>query len=107
MKNRIKGISEPRETTLAQDLLALVRYALRSRSGMVIIGGSLVGGALFLGWDWLVAAGLASVALGVLPCAAGLCMNRTGGKSCSSTTDDSGNTNASKQAERSIDAKKR
>lgn len=36
-----------------------------------------VGGGLFLGWDWLAAAGLSSVVIGLLPCAAmcaaGLC----------------------------------
>ena len=37
-------------------------------------------GALVLGWDWLVAAGVASIILAVAPClvmcALGLCMNR-------------------------------
>ena len=33
--------------------------------GVAVAGG---GGALFFGWDWLVAAGLASIIIGVLPC---------------------------------------
>ncbi|WP_018991674.1 hypothetical protein [Aromatoleum toluclasticum] len=41
-----------------------------------------VGGGLFLGWDWLAAAGLTSVVVGLLPCAAmcaaGLCAGRHG-----------------------------
>lgn len=41
-----------------------------------------VGGGLFLGWDWLAAAGFGSVLLGLLPCAAmcaaGLCAGRHG-----------------------------
>ncbi len=45
--------------------------------GAAILGG---GGALVLGWDWLVAAGLASIIIAVAPClvmcALGLCMNR-------------------------------
>jgi hypothetical protein len=49
--------------------------------GAIGVGG---GGALFFGWDWLVAAGLAAVIIGVLPCLAmcalGLCMSRMGKK---------------------------
>ena len=45
--------------------------------GVALVGGT---GALVLGWDWLVAAGLASIILAVAPClvmcALGLCMNR-------------------------------
>ena len=45
--------------------------------GVAVAGG---GGALVLGWDWLVAAGMASIIIAVAPClvmcALGLCMNR-------------------------------
>ena len=45
--------------------------------GVAFAGGA---GALVLGWDWLVAAGLASIIVAVAPClvmcALGLCMNR-------------------------------
>lgn len=50
----------------------------------LLIGAALAGGtgALVLGWDWLVAAGLASIILVVAPClvmcALGLCMQRMG-----------------------------
>ena len=53
---------------------------LNSRN--LLIGVALAGGvgALVLGWDWLVAAGLASIIVAVAPClvmcALGLCMNR-------------------------------
>jgi len=47
--------------------------------GVVIAGGA---GAMVLGWDWLVAAGVASIIVAVAPClvmcALGLCMNRMG-----------------------------
>ncbi|MBI3042936.1 MAG: hypothetical protein HYY78_08940 [Betaproteobacteria bacterium] len=47
--------------------------------GVALAGGA---GALVLGWDWLVAAGLASIIIAVAPClvmcALGLCMQRTG-----------------------------
>ncbi len=43
-----------------------------------------IGLGLFFGWNWVVAAGLSSIVLGLLPCAAmcaaGLCMGRGGGK---------------------------
>ena len=48
----------------------------------LFIGLAVAGGAagMFFGWDWLVAAGLAGIVLGVLPCLAmcalGLCANR-------------------------------
>ncbi|MGH8635485.1 MAG: hypothetical protein ACRET7_15310 [Burkholderiales bacterium] len=45
--------------------------------GVALAGGA---GALVLGWDWLVAAGLASIIVAVAPClvmcALGLCMSR-------------------------------
>ena len=49
--------------------------------GAAVLG---LGGALFFGWDWLVAAGMASVIVAVMPCLAmcalGLCASRLGRK---------------------------
>ncbi len=43
-----------------------------------------IGLGLFFGWNWVVAAGLSSIVLGILPCAAmcaaGLCAGGGGGK---------------------------
>ena len=56
----------------------------------VLFGALAIGGAagLFFGWNWLVAAGLASIVVGILPCLAmcalGLCMNRMGKNDASS-----------------------
>ena len=53
---------------------------LNRRNGL--IGVALAGGisALFFGWDWLVAAGVASIIIAIAPClimcALGLCMSR-------------------------------
>lgn len=53
---------------------------LNSRN--LLIGAAIAGGtgALVLGWDWLVAAGMASIVIAVAPClvmcALGMCMNR-------------------------------
>ena len=47
--------------------------------GVALVGGA---GAMVLGWDWLVAAGVASIIIAAAPClvmcALGLCMNRMG-----------------------------
>ncbi len=68
------------ETTLTQDLVNAVRYYLRGRRGLIIIATVTVIAGLALNWSWLVAAGIAPILLGVLPCLAmcalGLCMHR-------------------------------
>jgi len=79
------------ETTLTQDLFNAIRYYLRGRRGLIIIATVTVIAGLALNWSWLVAAGIAPILLGVLPCLAmcalGLCMHRAGGKSCSSSAE--------------------
>lgn len=97
----------PGQTTLTQDLVALARYGLRSRTGKLVVGVGVVAGGLFLGWDWVVAAGLAPIVFAVLPCAAmcalGLCM-KPGGKSCSSDATDTGTAGTVTQDEQSVAA---
>ena len=57
----------------------------------VLIGALVLGGAagLFFGWNWIVAAGFASIVLGVLPCLAmcalGVCASRMGRKDAPAT----------------------
>lgn len=99
MQKQTEELDQPQQTTLVQDLIALARYGLMGRRGLIIFGGGLAVGGVFLGWDWLVAAGLAPILLSVLPCVAvcavaGVCMSRTGSKSRSSTPD--GNSRKSK-----------
>ncbi len=57
------------------------------RTAILTLAFAGVAAGLLLSWDWLVAAGLSSLVVGVLPCvamcAAGLCMGR-GGKENSS-----------------------
>ena len=54
------------------------------RAAIVTLAVAGAAAGLFFGWGWVVAAGLSSVVLGLLPCAAmcaaGLCMNRLGQK---------------------------
>lgn len=77
---------ENQETSLTRDLLYAARYYLGGRGLIALAALALVSG-LALNWSWLVAAGIAPLLLGVLPCVAmcalGLCMNRMAGKSCS------------------------
>lgn len=61
---------------------------LGRRIAVVIWLTAAIASGLFLGWGWLVAAGLSSIVLGLLPCAAmcalGLCAGS--GKKCSDQT---------------------
>lgn len=66
------------ETSLTRDVLGAARYYLGGRSGLIAVAAVALGLGAYLGWDWLVAAGVAPLLLAVLPCAAmcalGLCM---------------------------------
>src|SRR3546814_8156415 len=56
------------ETTLTQELFNAIRYYLGGRRGLIIIATVTVIAGLALNWSWLVAAGIAPILLGVLPC---------------------------------------
>jgi hypothetical protein len=78
---------EHQDTSLTRDLLYAARYYLGGRRGVIALAAiALVAGFAF-NWSWLVAAGIAPLLLGVLPCVAmcalGLCMNKMVGRSCS------------------------
>lgn len=76
--------------SLARDLLSLARYYLGGRRLLLALAGLALVAGLTLNWGWLTAAGIAPILISLLPCAAmcalGLCMTRTGGKSCSTNT---------------------
>lgn len=62
------------------------------RRGWILLALVAVSAALYLNWGWLAAIGVAPLLLALAPCAAmcalGLCMSRSGGKSCSTSTSD-------------------
>ncbi len=62
---------------------------LGRRVAVVVWLAAVVGLGLFLGWGWLVTAGMSSIVLGFLPCVAmcalGLCGGHSG-KKCSDTS---------------------
>lgn len=77
---------KPPGTTLTQDLVALARYGLTRKRSLLLIAVGLVAAGMVLNWGWLVAAGVAPMILGVLPCVAmcalGLCMTKKSGAAC-------------------------
>lgn len=81
--------TETAETSLTRDLIYAARYYLGNRRGLLILAGLAIVAGLALNWSWLAAVGIAPILISVLPCLAmcalGLCMNRAGGKSCSTT----------------------
>lgn len=78
---------ENQDTSLGRDLLYAARYYLGGRRGLIALAAIALVAGLALNWGWLVAAGIAPLLLGVLPCVAmcalGLCMNKMVGRSCS------------------------
>ena len=69
-----------RQGTLRQRVLGPLRQYLGGRRGLFVLGGGALALGIALNWSWLVAAGLAPILLGALPCLAmcvlGLCMSR-------------------------------
>ena len=85
--------SQSQDGSLGRDLLYALRYYLGSRRGLLVLAGLAIAMGLALNWSWLAAAGIAPILISVLPCLAmcalGLCMNRSGGKSCSTAASNS------------------
>jgi hypothetical protein len=75
------------ELTLTRTVAGLLGHYLGGRRGIILLAVAAAGAGLYLGWGWLAAVGIAPVLLALVPCAAmcalGLCMNKGGGKSCS------------------------
>ena len=82
------GRTKTVETPLSRDLVNALRYYMSGRRGLLILATVLIAAGLSFNWSWLVAAGVAPILIGALPCVAmcalGLCMNKLGGRSCSS-----------------------
>ncbi len=85
--------SQSQDGSLGRDLLYALRYYLGSRRGLLVLAGLAIAAGLALNWSWLAAAGIAPILISVLPCLAmcalGMCMNRSGGKSCSTAASNS------------------
>jgi hypothetical protein len=79
--------SQPIERSLSRDWIYAARYYLGGRKGLLIVAALVIAAGLAFNWSWLVAAGIAPLLIGVLPCVAmcalGLCMRNIGGQSCS------------------------
>ncbi len=81
----LENAPKPPATSLSKDWLYAARYSLGGRRALFILAAVIVVAGLALNWSWLVAAGIAPLLIGVLPCVAmcalGLCMHKKGGKS--------------------------
>lgn len=68
---------------------ARVRSWLRSPRGLLLIGIAVIAAGLALGWNWVVALGVAPIVLAVAPCALmcalGMCMMGMGRKTANPT----------------------
>ncbi len=75
-------------TPLTPQLRYALRYYLGNRKVLIALAVVALLGGMILNWNWLAAAGLAPIILALAPCAAmcaaGLCMNKMGQKSCDS-----------------------
>jgi hypothetical protein len=70
------------ETSLSGDIWRYARYQLRGRRGLIVAAIALGIPALWIGWPWLVVAGVAPLLIALAPCAImcalGLCAMRAG-----------------------------
>jgi hypothetical protein len=98
MDNTHVKVAVASETSLAQDVRALLAHWFGGRRGLLLAGVLAATGGLWLGWSSLVAAGLAPLLLSVLPCvvmcALGLCMkghSKSHDSNSANTPDEEGN----------------
>ena len=88
----ISDPTNPPPRSLVQGLLSAARYYLGSRTGMIAVAALAPGLGAYFNWGWLVAAGIAPLLIGVLPCVAmcglGLCMGRKTPRSRSSESEE-------------------
>ena len=77
-------LTQTRQASPGRD--AAIRHTLGGRRGLIAASAAIAIAGLAFKWNWLVAAGIAPLLLGVLPCVAmcalGLCMNRMTGRTC-------------------------
>ena len=71
------------DRSLTRDILDAARYYLGGRRTLFVLAAVLIVGGIASNWGWLVAAGLAPILIGLLPCAVmcalGLCMHKMAG----------------------------
>lgn len=93
-------MNAPTETQLlgTRRVTDALRYYLSGRHGLIVAALLLAAFGIYLGWGWLVAAGIAPILIALAPCAAmcalGLCMSKMGDKSSSTQSQTKGDTDA-------------
>ncbi len=72
------------ETSLSADIFRYIRHQLRGRRGLIVAAVALGIPALWIGWPWLVVAGVAPLLIALAPCAImcalGVCAMKAGAK---------------------------
>ncbi|MFC3325032.1 hypothetical protein [Mesorhizobium cantuariense] len=80
-------LTQTKPASPGRNARSTVRNYLAGRRGPIAAGAAIAVAGLAFNWTWLVAAGIAPLLLGVLPCVAmcalGLCMSRMTGRACS------------------------
>ena len=98
MEMNHENFQTTRASPMAGPLFAL-RGFLRTRFGIIAMAALAIGGGFYMGWGYVVAAGLAPLILGVAPCAAmcalGLCMGGGHNKSLDAAKQAANGTDAS------------
>lgn len=88
-------ISTRNSPPVGKRVVGALRYYLSGRRGLLLSALLIVSTGTYLGWGWLVAAGIAPVLLALAPCAAmcalGLCMSKSSGNSCSDAAGEGSN----------------
>lgn len=82
----ISGLTRAKKAPLGDRGLSAIRSYLGGRRSIIIVAAAVIAAGLALNWSWLVAAGIAPLLLGLLPCVAmcalGMCMSRMTGRAC-------------------------
>jgi hypothetical protein len=85
-----KSVSEQHPTSSAQKAINAVWPFIGTKKARLFLILGIVATGMFFNWGWFVAAGIAPLILGVLPCAAmcalGLCMRPGKDGSCSNSS---------------------
>lgn len=92
--NTVNELAPTSEVPPRNGILDRGRHVVTGRRGLLVSAIAMIGVGMAFNWSWLVAIGAAPVILALVPCAAmcalGICMNRMGGKSCTTKASSGG-----------------
>ena len=65
----ISNQTDAQQSPKDQNLVGAIRRLVSGRRGMLVLGGLALAAGVAFKWNWLVAAGVAPLVIGLLPCA--------------------------------------